>query len=304
MKSCVLIYNPVSGNGLANKYIDKIMKVLKEYDYDAIIMKSEYSGHIKKIIENISNTDLVISLGGDGTFYEVMNGNLLRKNRLVLSHIPIGTTNDIGAMFGYKKDLIGNLKLLLEGEEKEMDICTINGTAFTYVLSFGKFMDIPYETPRELKRHLGYLAYLLQVMRSLFTKTIKQDISFTINGEKHRGKYSMMIISNANRIAGINNFYKDVKLNDGKFEVMMCSLAKVRKIAKAIYYLKTSDLSKVEGIEIYKTDHLTVKFHHRKEVNWCIDGEKLIGRDKEYEIKVIKNIKIKLPKENLKDLFN
>ena len=29
-----------------------------------------------------------------------------------------------------------------------------------------------------------------------------------------------MLISNANRIAGINNFYRNIKLDDNKFEVI------------------------------------------------------------------------------------
>jgi YegS/Rv2252/BmrU family lipid kinase len=303
MKRCVLIYNPVSGNGLAKKYVGKMGDVLIDYDYDPTFIESEYPGHISEIIKSIDETDLVISLGGDGTFYEVMNGNLEREKRLVLSHIPIGTTNDIGAMFGYRRDIIGNLKLLLEGTEKGIDICTINGKAFTYVLSFGKFMEVPYETPHELKHHLGRLAYILQMFKSLFSKTPKYDISFTVNGEKHRGKYSMMIISNANRIAGINNFYKDVKLNDSRFEIMLCSLTKIRDIARAFYYLKTSDISKVAGIEIYKTNNLNIKFHKQKEVVWCIDGEKLVGKNKEYNIEIIKDVKIKIPNVNIKDLF-
>lgn len=303
MKRCVLIYNPVSGNGLAKKYLGKMSEVLEEYDYEPTFIESEYPGHVEKIIKSIDDTDLVISLGGDGTFYEVMNGNLERKKKLVLSHIPIGTTNDIGIMFGYKKDIIGNLKLLLEGTEKGIDICTINGKAFTYVLSFGKFMEVPYETPRELKRHLGRLAYILQMFKSLFSKTPKYDISFTVDGEKYRGKYTMMIISNANRIAGINNFYRDVKLNDDRFEILLCSLTKIRDIARAFYHLKTSDLSKVAGVELYKTNNLNIKFHGEKEVVWCIDGEKFVSKNKEYNIEIIKDVKIRIPKTNIKDLF-
>ena len=45
--------------------------------------------------------DLVISVGGDGTFSEVMNGNLEREKQLVLAHLPVGTTNDIGHMYGF-----------------------------------------------------------------------------------------------------------------------------------------------------------------------------------------------------------
>lgn len=42
-----------------------------------------------------------------------MTGNFARKKRLTLCHLPSGTTNDIGAMWGYGKDIVSNLKLAL-----------------------------------------------------------------------------------------------------------------------------------------------------------------------------------------------
>lgn len=50
------------------------------------------------------------------------------------------------------KMIVSNLKLALNGEIKRIDVCTINGKPLVYTAGFGKFMNIPYETPRELKR--------------------------------------------------------------------------------------------------------------------------------------------------------
>lgn len=36
-----------------------------------------------------------------------------------------------------------------------MDICTINDNPFVYVSTIGKFADVPYETPRDMKKSLG-----------------------------------------------------------------------------------------------------------------------------------------------------
>ena len=116
-------------------------------------------------MKNLDNDiDLVISVGGDGTFSEVMNGNLERNKRIVLAHLPVGTTNDIGHMYGLGNNLYTNLKLILEGTIKKVDVGLINNHAFTYVASYGKFMDIPYKTPQELKKRLGYMAYILDMI--------------------------------------------------------------------------------------------------------------------------------------------
>ena len=59
-----------------------------------------------------------------------MNGNFKREKQLILSHIPVGTTNDIGHMYGLTKDIITNLKSILDGEVHTIDICDINDRCF------------------------------------------------------------------------------------------------------------------------------------------------------------------------------
>lgn len=303
MKKCVVIINPKSGKGLNQKEIDKIGIILDKYNYEYNIILTEYRNHANKIIKSLNDdVDLVISVGGDGTFSEVMNGNLKREKQLVLAHLPVGTTNDIGYMYGLSSNLFNNLKLILEGTVKEIDVGLINNHAFTYVASFGKFMDIPYNTPQELKKKLGYFAYIFEVIKRIFNPISRYEINYSIDGVKHSGKYTFIIISNANRIAGINNFYNNIKLNDSKFEVMLCSLYKKRDILKAIYALKTSDIASFSGIEIYKASEMEINFKN-DDKSWCVDGEELKNKKKIYKITLKKNVKIMIPNKNIKKLF-
>ena len=160
MKKCLVVYNPNSGKYNKEVTLPKIEKILNEYDYSVIMEKTKYKGDATSIVANIDKCDLVVSIGGDGTFNEVMTGNFMRKDRIVLCHLPSGTTNDVGAMWGYGKNMLNNLKLALNGKVKRIDICTINDKPFVYSAGFGKFMNIPYETPRELKKRIGHLAYI------------------------------------------------------------------------------------------------------------------------------------------------
>ena len=114
MKKCVLIYNPNSGKGRARveKNIEKIKQKFFLHGYELEVIPTKYKGHASSIVKELKNIDLVVSIGGDGTFNEVMNGNFKRKNKILLSHIPIGTANDLGNMFGYGKNLLKNIDLL------------------------------------------------------------------------------------------------------------------------------------------------------------------------------------------------
>jgi len=304
MKKCVIIYNPNSGKILKHDFTDKFKEILNNKGYEPTFIHTEYHKHALKIIQSLNDDiDLVISVGGDGTFNEVVTGNLKRKYPLLLAHIPLGTTNDIGAMWGYGKNIEENLNLLLNGEIKEIDIGSINNNCFVYVAGIGKFLDIPYSTPRELKKKVGHLAYLIEAAKSFFRKIPLYDITYTIDNETYRGKYSFVLISNANRIAGINNFYKDVKLDDQKFEVIFCSINKKIDLIKSLLVLAAKDVTKVPGIYTHKTDHINIKFNKAPKMKWCVDGEKLDKIKKEYDIKIIPNFKVLMPKKNIDNLF-
>ncbi len=303
MKNCTIIYNPNSGKGIKEKELLKFEKILNDYGYNANIIKTEYKGHAREIVRNLKKTDLVISIGGDGTFNESMTGNFERKKRILISHIPVGTANDIGGMYGYGKNLVRNLKLLLNGSIKNIDICTINDKPFTYSAGFGKFINISYDTPRQLKKKYGYFAYLIEGLKDFKGATKLYDITYKINEKTISGKFSFILISNANRIAGIQNFYKNVKLDDNTFEVLLCDLTAKKDMAKSLYFLTTSDITKAPGFYFYKTNKLEVKFAKKQEMGWSLDGEKYVEDTDTYNIKIVRNVQILLPKKNIKKLF-
>lgn len=303
MKKCAIVYNPNSGRKAKFNVMPQFEEMLNRYGYEVEVFYTEYKGHAIEIVKNLKPVDLVLSIGGDGTFNESVTGNYARKNRLVCAHIPVGTTNDIGVMLGYGKNMLNNLKMTLEGVIKNVDICLINNKPFIYVATIGKFAEIPYETPRELKKKFGYLAYISEGVKSFFSKTKLHDVTYEINGETYRGLFSFMIVSSANRIAGINNFYKDVKLDDDRFEVLLCNFAKKKDIIRSLYFLTMYDVEKVPGIHFYKTNNIRMKFHEVPKKNWCIDGEMLEDDSKVFDISIDRNIKMMIPKKNIDKLF-
>ncbi|MCI8588982.1 MAG: hypothetical protein HFG40_04945 [Bacilli bacterium] len=296
MKQAVVIINPYSGKRKAKETINesssRCLSLFKRHGYEVTFHKTTYPGHATDIVKNLSDTvDLVISVGGDGTLNEAMVGNFARKKRLVLAHLPYGTTNDIGAMFGFGKHPYKNLQLILSGIVKGIDICTINGHPFVYSAGFGKFMNVPYETGRNLKKYLGKSAYIIAGLRDFFQKkTPLYELTYEVDGEKYHGLYSFALISNANRIAGMPHFYRNVKLNDNAFEVAFCNLRTKRDIVRSLIYLRLNDITKVPGFYFHKTDHIRIKFHSKLKKPWCLDGELYRSEDDVYDIKIERNV--------------
>lgn len=304
MKKCVIIYNKHSGKKVKKDFLEEFKEILKENNYDSEIVYSKYKAHVIDIVKELDNDiDLVISIGGDGTFNESMRGNFKRKKRLLLAHIPLGTTNDVGKMLGYGKDPIKNLKLLMDGVVRKMDICTINGDPFIYVAGFGKYMNIPYETSRKTKKRFGYLAYVLNALKNFVKRTKLHDITYEVDGETYSGFYSFLAITNATRVAG-RKIFDNIKLDDNQFEVLFCNIKKRKDIIKSIMKLRKTDIAHIPGFYYHPTNYLKIIVHDEKGLSWCLDGEKYEIEGNEIEIKIDRNTKLMLPKTNLKELFD
>ena len=303
MKTCELICNQESGKGIKGKVLDEVIKKLEEHGYETKIYFTEKNGDAKNYVKSIKKADLVLSIGGDGTFNEIVTGNYQRKDKLILSHIPVGTTNDIGHMLGLNKNIIKNVEKILDGEVKQVDLGIINNQPFFYVAGFGKFINVPYQTSRKLKKKLGHLAYLINGIKEFFQMTKLYELEYKIDGVSYHGFYSLILISNANRIAGFNNIYKNVKLDDDKFEIMFCNITRRKDLVKTIILLVKTGITNVPGIYCHTSNEIEINFKEKVKNNWTIDGEKLKDEQKKYKITINKDLKMLLPKKNIPKLF-
>lgn len=300
-KTCLIIYNPRSGKGKVKEKIDIYEKILKENNYEVDIVGTKGMGFATEAIVEAKYHDIVFAVGGDGTLNEVVRGNLMRSKKLTICPLPSGTCNDVATMLGYGTDPYKNMELVLSGEVKTMDICTINNTPFVYVVGMGKFMNIPYETKSSDKRKAGYLAYLKDGVKEALDKLRRYKAEITIDGNTMDGYYSLIMISNSDHVAGFNRFHKSVCLNDGEMEVLLCKAKNKSQFIKNFLMLFMGKSSN-EMISM-KAKNIKIKLIDRPSKKWCIDGEKYEYSGDTFDIKVNKKINILVPKENSEKLF-
>ena len=296
MHKLLIIYNPYSGKK-KNMYLlkKKLERVSESYNYKVKFIKTKSKDDATSIVENLHKKyELVLSLGGDGTFNEIVKGNVRRENPYTLGHLPAGTTNDLRSSFNLPNNTVTALKSILGGKSVTYDVLSVNGTPFTYTAGFGKLLNIPYDTKKEYKEKLGYLAYFNDGVKDLLTKPCKMyDITYELNGNIYNDKASIFLVSNSKRMGGIN-LYKNVKFNDSKFEVMIARTNNIIKLAIGIIQIQLFNKSKY--YKLIRTDNIKVLIHDNDFKNWCIDGEKLEERPNKYDIKVFKKIKCKVSK--------
>ena len=298
MENILIIHNPYSGN---QKNFDdiknKLIKIAGEQSFNLEFIETKKKHHATKIVKNTTkNYKYVFSMGGDGTFNELVAGNVKRENPYVLGHIPYGTTNDLRVSFGLSNDTLCAFNDLINGKSVSYDVLSVNNTPFTYAAGFGKLLNIPYETEKKNKVKYGYLAYFSDGVRDILTKKAKlYKVNYETNGKIRQINTSLLLISNSNQMGGLS-IYKDSYMNDSKFEVLIGKTNSIIKLA--IGFLQIQKFKKSKYYKIIRTDNLKVKIESDEDYkNWCIDGEKYEKKPKEYNIKILKKIKCRVSKK-------
>lgn len=304
MKKCVIIMNPQSGKSKKIDSYKDFYDILRKHGYDTEIKFTKKKQDATEIVKKIDDdVDLVISAGGDGTLNEVVSGNIQRKKKLTLANLPMGTTNDVGNMYGLTKSVFENLELLLSGKPKKIDVCYINETPFVYVACLGDYIDMTYNTPRELKKKYGKIAYIMYALKQLRNKINRYNIRYKVDGEEFEGTYSFIFITNSSRIAGVNDIYYDVKLDDNMFEVVLADVKTKKDIVKKLVLMSNMEIKDVPGITYYRTNNFEIEFLTSPKTSWCIDGEEYKPTCSTFKFKIDKSTKMLMPKENIKKLF-
>ena len=221
--NCIFIYNPNSGSSKKIvKNLDYIKNKLEE-KYDSVdVVPTQYATHATKIArEACGKYDCLVLAGGDGTFNEVINGIALEEKKPVIGYVPCGTVCDMARNLGMTKNIKKTLERIVNGVEKEHDVCKINDRFFIYVAAVGGYTSISYDAKSGSKKMLGKLAYLGRGIINLFkVKNKPIHVKVEVENKTYIGQYSYIFIANTKSVGGFN-INKEAVLDDGKVDVLL-----------------------------------------------------------------------------------
>jgi diacylglycerol kinase (ATP) len=126
------IVNPNAGNGKGKKDWSRIADLLNGKNIKFNMKFTERKGHAIEFTRELiaSGYRKFISVGGDGTLNEIVNGIFTQDHcspsEIILSLIPVGTGNDWGRMFGIPLVYEGAVQVIGEGKLLLHDIGVVN----------------------------------------------------------------------------------------------------------------------------------------------------------------------------------
>ena len=272
-KRMLFVFNPSSGKGMVKRKLYEIIDVFThKYQVTVYPTRAAHDGY-KHIVRNYEKFDVIVCAGGDGTLNEVVRAVMHIGTNTPIGYIPCGSTNDFGASLEIPKNLTHAAHRIMAGKPRYCDLGFFNKKTFNYVAAFGAFTDVSYATSQELKNLFGHSAYVLEAAKKLFS--IKSyEMTVECNGKRVHGEFIYGMIANSHYIGGVKGITgKHVKLNDGKFEVM---LIKKPQNAFQMEQIMSGILMQniTENKEVCISTHTNdISFLSREKIDWTLDGE-------------------------------
>lgn len=287
-KRLLFIINPNAGINKRENYLQDILTVFLEHNYESIVLYTRKQNDATLYVEEHANDDidLIVCMGGDGTLNEVFAGAIKINWNKAIGYIPAGSTNDFAASLGLSTDQVENAKLIMTGKAKSLDLALFNGRSFVYTASCGLFSKASYETPQVFKNVVGHFAYILEGVKDITQfKPVYMEIE--CNGDVLKDEFILVSICNTYSLGGVMSFSEEgIKLDDGYFELLTISkprdITQLNSIILSLYE-QNYDNNYINFIKV-KDAKITMP----DKLDWSLDGEKEEGREK-CEFSVIHN---------------
>lgn len=220
MARIALIVNPIAGDGKCKRKLPEVERIFTKANVDYTVFTTEHAGHAESLTKQAleQGYKTIISMGGDGTLNEVVNG--LVGSQAVLGLIPAGSGNDFGRTFGLKS---GNIEqacsIIIAGNTREIDVGCTAGKYFINVAGAGFDAEVGHMANVWGKKYFsGHMAYVASILRQLVRFSPKvMDIE--LDGNPVQVKAWLVAVANARYFGGGLMIAPTAQVDDQKFDV-------------------------------------------------------------------------------------
>ncbi len=276
----LVIINPVSGQQDPDETTRMIETRAERAGTHVEIRRTEEEGDAERWARGAADEgfELVLTSGGDGTVVEAMSGLIRDENRIALAQLPSGTASQIALALDVPDDMEGALELLFDTPAKEVDLdvgyLPRQDRYFALITGAGFDAQVINESPRELKRRFGFLAYVFTGVREIF-RLKRSTITLELDGKSRRVRAHTAMIVNIGRIDNANvSIGPDIWHHDGVLNVMVVGSKGLRDNLRLAWRLFRRDYANSRDLRYYSAEKKVV-ITARPPLPTQIDGDSL-----------------------------
>lgn len=215
------IVNPAAGNGYALKIEKQLQEELTRRDLAYHFVHTEAPGHATELASAAAKQDEcsgVISVGGDGTAFEVACG--LMNTGVAMGIIPAGTGNDFIKTVSTPKKPLEALDFILTHEPRPVDVGGLNERLFLNVCGTGFDVTVLDYTLAAKKYCRGILPYLIGLIRGI-AHYKPTRVRYTADGQTEEKDVLICSIANGRYFGGGIAICPEAAADDGLLDLVV-----------------------------------------------------------------------------------
>lgn len=287
-----LIINKTAGGGKAGKLLPEIISTFNKLNIPFHTSFTNSPGGATGLARQAANSgvELIISVGGDGTINEIINGILTANHQPALGIIPAGWANDFIKSIPIPNDIYQACQIIKEGKAKEIDLGLINQqTYFANICGIGLDAEITALSNQIKNNHPNWktfssYVYVLAAIRKLLLPLPSFKAKITIDDNIIEGEFLLLAIANGTIEGGKFNIAPDAEIDDGFLDIY--TIQKMGRI-RCFKFLPTiikGTHRHVQGVSFFRSKEIIVETE--RPVLAQVAGEILIPQ-KKYHIQIL-----------------
>jgi diacylglycerol kinase (ATP) len=215
-----LIFNPNAGRGRSRALLEHAQTFFMQHQLPFTVLTTTHPKHATELVCQLPLDATVLSLGGDGTLHEVVNGCVYTQRTVGI--LPAGSGDDFAYALGLERhDIQQALNVIKQGKTKTVDTANVNRETFVNAFGVGFDADVGYgiyTAPKFLKERNAYFYSIFATL----SKLESVPVNVVIDGQQvFNGPSLLVSTQNGPRTGGSFFFAPDAKPDDGLLDVVI-----------------------------------------------------------------------------------
>jgi len=219
-RRALVLANPIAGRGRARASAQELVAGLEQVGIACDLHFTGARGDALRRARSIEpEFDLAVSVGGDGTLGEVLEG--LSGRDVPVAILPIGTANVMSLDLGIPRDVGQVVSIIARGKTSALDTARVNESRLSFlVTSVGFDAAAVHEVEARRRGPITRTHYLTAGLRALL-RYEPRPLTVEIDGRVLPGTFALVLASNIVHYGGYPVLSADRRIDDGLFEVYL-----------------------------------------------------------------------------------
>lgn len=268
----LLIANPIAGAGRGKQRAYALEAALSTAGLQAELRLTTGAGDARRFAaERPPEVDVVVSIGGDGTLREILDGLQASGNAgTPVATLPMGTANVLAMDFRLPRSIPGVVEMLRTGTTRDLDLGRIGTSETDFTTSFlaigaGLDGEVVQRLDSVRSGPISKLTYVPHVIRAVAGYK-PPVLRVAIDGKPMEGTFGQVLIANIINYGGFLKLDPTSESDDGLWEVYLWRRGNRRELSRsairgAAKHLPGGPCSMVRARKVEVTSDAPTAYH-------------------------------------------